>query len=225
MSLKFVNYFKSNNSKSINQYFRTKRFKLFAQLTAVLPLDRTLKILDIGGTQVFWERMNFTENKNVHITILNLKAVPVKYKNFVSIEGDATDLSQFRDKEFDIVFSNSVIEHLYSKENQIKMASEVKRVGKNYYVQTPNYYFPIEPHWLFPFFQFLPFNTRVFLTNTFTLGHFHKCNNKEAAINRVKGIRLLKKMEMRKLFPEAYLFKEVFLGLTKSFTMYSFVKD
>jgi hypothetical protein len=225
MSFVALNFFKSANPKSINQYFREKRFKLFSQLVDTLRSDRTLKILDIGGTQVFWERMNFTENKNVHITILNLSTSPVKYRNFASIAGDATNLSQFADNEFDIVFSNSVIEHLYSRENQKKMANEVKRVGKNYYVQTPNYYFPVEPHWLFPFFQFLPFSTRVFLTNNFNLGHFKKCKNKQNATNRVSGIKLLTKKEMKELFPGAKMYEESFLGLTKSYTVYSFSNE
>lgn len=69
------------------------------------------------------------------------------------MKGDATNLSQYSDKSFDIVFSNSVIEHLYTKENQISMAKEVNRVGKNYFIQTPNYWFPIEPHWVFPSFS------------------------------------------------------------------------
>jgi ubiquinone/menaquinone biosynthesis C-methylase UbiE len=223
--MSLLNFFKSANPRSINQYFREKRFKLFSQLVNKLPANKTLKILDIGGTQVFWERMNFTENKNVHITILNLNASPVKYKNFVGIAGDATNLSHFQDKFFDIVFSNSVIEHLYSKENQKKMASEVKRVGKNYYVQTPNYYFPVEPHWLFPFFQFLPFSARVFLTNNFNIGHFKKCKNKQTAVNRVSGIKLLTKKEMKELFPEARMYEETVLGLAKSFTVYSFSSE
>jgi len=113
-----------------------------------------IKILDVGGTQIYWERMNFTGHDNVYITLLNLELAPVSNANFSSIVGDARDLKGFEDNHFDIVFSNSVIEHLFTLQNQQKMASEVRRVGKNYFIQTPNYYFPIEPHWLFPFSNF-----------------------------------------------------------------------
>lgn len=82
--------------------------------------DRPIQILDIGGTEIFWERMNFTDNNNVNITLLNLEKVPVKYNNFKIIKGDSSDLSFFKDKEFDVVFSNSVIEHLFSRDNQKK---------------------------------------------------------------------------------------------------------
>ncbi|MGL1255153.1 methyltransferase domain-containing protein, partial [Vibrio parahaemolyticus] len=85
--------------------------------------------------------------------LLNLEKEEVTNPQFQSITGNATDLSGINDQQFDIVFSNSVIEHLYTWENQEKMAKEVLRVGKYHFIQTPNYWFPIEPHWVFPFFQ------------------------------------------------------------------------
>jgi len=131
-------------------------------------------------------------------------------------------LVRYKDNEFDIVFSNSVIEHLFTWENQIKMANEIRRVGKCYYVQTPNYFFPVEPHWMFPLFQFLPQNIKVFLTENFTLGHQEKTKDRVKAIERVDEIRLLTKKEIQYLFPEAKIYNEQFIGLTKSFTAYYF---
>jgi hypothetical protein len=61
-------------------------------------------------------------------------------------------MPQYRDKEFDIAFSNSVIEHVGNDLRIRQMADEVRRVGRNY-LQTPNYYFPLEPHFFFPFFH------------------------------------------------------------------------
>ncbi len=211
-----------NNSKSLNQKFREKRFAFFKTQLQKIHSGKPIEILDIGGTESYWERMNFTENDSVNITLLNLTTAPVKYKNFSSIKGDACDLSDFEDKKYDIVFSNSVIEHLFSYENQVKMANEVRRVGKYYYIQTPNFYFPLEPHWLFPFFQFLPFNTRVHLTKNFNLGHYKKSVTKEAAIRRVSEVHLLTEKEMKKLFPEGKVYRENLLGLVKSVAMYHF---
>jgi SAM-dependent methyltransferase len=211
--------------KSFNQKFREKRFKFFLELLATVKTDKPIKILDIGGTEIYWERMNYAHAPNLEITLLNLSEVPTKHPNFTSIKGDACNLTQFEDNHFDIVFSNSVIEHLFTKENQIKMANEVMRVGRNYYVQTPNYYFPLEPHWLFPFFQFLPFGTRVFLTRNFSLGMKKKAENKAQAVEMVDEVKLLTVNEMKNLFPTGTLYKERFLGLIKSITLYDFTSN
>jgi len=207
--------------KSLKQKFREKRFQFFLDLLDKVGASKQgpVKILDIGGTQLFWENMNFIDQKNVHITLLNLRKYETKNDRFTSIVGDACDLSQFKDGEFDIVFSNSVIEHLYTIENQKRMASEARRVGKYYFIQTPNYYFPVEPHWLFPFFQFLPKSTRVYLTSRFNLGSFPKAP-KEQAEKWVNEVRLLTVKEMKDLFPDGQVYKEPFLGMTKSITTY-----
>jgi len=219
MAIKFLNPAYGN---SINQKFREKRFNFFTTLLEGIKSDEPIQILDIGGTEIYWERMKFTANNNVIITLLNLETVPTKNNNFISIKGDACDLSSFKDKQFDIVFSNSVIEHLFSIDNQKKMANEAMRVGKFYFVQTPNYFFPIEPHWLFPFFQFFPSKTRVFLTKNFDLGHYKKSVNKEDAIKRVNEVKLLTEKQMKKLFPRGKVYRETFLSLVKSITMYNF---
>ncbi|MFK9353834.1 methyltransferase domain-containing protein, partial [Escherichia coli] len=90
-------------------------------------IPRPLTILDIGGTVAFWEAMNFNQS-GITITLLNLEKEEVTNPQFQSITGNATDLSGINDQQFDIVFSNSVIEHLYTWENQEKMAKEVLRV-------------------------------------------------------------------------------------------------
>ena len=210
---------------SINQKFREKRFKFFIEqlnkVKAEMP-NRPVRILDIGGLEVYWERMNYLNTGDIHITLLNLEKVDTKSNNVISVKGNATNLSEYKDHEFDIVHSNSVIEHLYSKDNHKKMANEAMRVGKYYYVQTPNYWFFLEPHWIFPFFQWLPFGTRVFLTRHFNLGHYKKIPNKDAAKKLVSEINLITESEMKKLFPDGKIYREMFMGMTKSITSYRF---
>ncbi|HWS70973.1 MAG TPA: class I SAM-dependent methyltransferase, partial [Thermoanaerobaculia bacterium] len=63
--------------------------------------------------------------------------------------------------------SNSVLEHVA---DMPAMAREIRRVGRRWYVQTPNRWFPVEPHFLVPFFQFLPIATRAWLLTRFDLG-------------------------------------------------------
>ena len=107
--------------------------------------------------------MNFVDIKDLETIILNLGTIHTNRKNFKSIIGDARNMKMFRDKKFDLVFSNSVIEHVGDYFQQQRMAEEIYRVGNCYFVQTPNRYFPIEPHFLFPFFNFLPMKIKVFL--------------------------------------------------------------
>jgi len=189
-------------------------------MNQVSPNNGPLRILDIGGTQQYWLNMGMILAPQTEIILLNLYKNEVSEPGFSSIVGDACNLSGINDQSIDIVFSNSVIEHLYTKEQQQKMANEVARVGKSYFIQTPNKYFLIEPHWLFPLFQFLPFTVQVFLTQHFTLGNIKKTKSKEAAIKLVKEVRLLSRNELAFFFNDAKIYKEKLLGITKSFTAY-----
>ncbi len=62
----------------------------------------------------------------------------------------------FPNKTFDIVFSNAVIEHILGEGRQLRFAQEIMRVGKSWFVATPNYWYPFESHYHLPFIQFLP---------------------------------------------------------------------
>ena len=78
----------------------------------------------------------------------------------------------------------------------------------------------IEPHFLFPGFQFLPFNIKAKMIQYCNLGHYKKCPNYDDALELAREIRLLTKKEMSNLFPEAQIFCENLLGFTKSFVAY-----
>lgn len=203
----------NTNKDSLSHQFRHKRFQLF--LSRIQSLPKPLSILDIGGTLAFWQNMGFSE-EGVTITLLNLQEQAVQQDGFISVAADATQLP-YADQSFDMVFSNSVIEHLFTREQQQKMAAEVQRVGKHYFIQTPNYWFPVEPHWVFPFFQYLPFRWRIFLTQHFSLGHIPQQPNKADAERQVREIRLLSKREFQSLFPSADIYTEKAFFLDKSF--------
>ena len=101
------------------------------------------------------------------------------------------------------------------------MSQEVRRVGKKYYVQTPNRNFPIEPHFIFPFFQFLPVALRVWLLQHFNGGWYSRIPDPERALSEIIPIRLMNKAEFERLFPDAIIFEERFCGMTKSFVAYT----
>lgn len=182
-----------------------------------------IKILDVGGIEEYWINNGIIDDNRFQITLLNLKLSEVHYSNFKSVIGNATDLRQYRDKEFDIVFSNSVIDHLSTLDDQRKMADEVSRVGKYFFVQSPYRYFPVEPHFLLPFAQFMP---RRFLQYILTKTKLSRSKiwGKEYAEGYIKEIRLLSINDMRRMFPQSRIYKERFLGIVKSISAYNFSK-
>jgi 2-polyprenyl-3-methyl-5-hydroxy-6-metoxy-1,4-benzoquinol methylase len=206
----------NRDRNSVAAKLRRKRAAFLMNLLA--PLKRPIQILDVGGTEQYWKMVDMTEDE-IHMTLLNLEATETSLPNCISISGDARQL-MFEDKSFDVVFSNSVIEHVGGYADQERMASEVRRVGTRYFVQTPNKYFPIEPHFLFPFFQFLPTRIRVWLLRNFNLGWFPKTADEAKATEIVESIRLLNRTEFVQLFPGAKVYEEKFFGLTKSFIAY-----
>ena len=209
----------STAPNSLGNKFRQKRIQHFKNLIANLP--RPINILDVGGNEMFWENASFANNDDYRITILNLTQNPTKYSNLVSVSGNALDLSQYGQNEFDVVFSNSVIEHVYTKENQIKMANEIMRVGRTFYVQTPYKHFFVEAHYILPFIQYAGKKTQYFILTKTPLSRMKKWD-KTHAKNYTEEIRLLTKKEMKEFFPEAKFFNEKFLGMTKSITAYHF---
>lgn len=104
-----------------------------------------------------------------------------------------------------------------NNERQKQFAKEVQRVGENYFVQTPNYWIPIGPHFMFPLFHWLPVSVRVFLITHFRLGWYEQFGDTKTAEKLVKETRLMQKYELKKIFIEGKIFEEKFFGQTKSF--------
>ena len=176
-----------------------------------------ISILDVGGTPEFWKNMAITGSEKCKIILLNREFFTIDdYPYMTSIVGDGRDMAMFPDDMFDLVISNSVIEHVGNYTNQQQIANEIKRVGKNYFVQTPNYFFPIEPHFLIPFFQFYPLRIRMFLLSHFNIGYYHKIRKQSDAFNIISSIRLLHKRDLMNLFPDSIIMKEKLCGVTQS---------
>lgn len=204
---------------------RSRRFAPFLQL-----LDETIRahgnaaILDIGGTRKYWNILppEYLKSGKLHITILNLPGVnqPQNDSVFTHCVGDACDLGQFDAGTFHIVHSNSCIEHVGGWSRICQFANEVRRLaasGGGYFIQTPNFWFPVEPHNLTPLFHWLPRPLRVSLVQRFKLGHWPKSSNVVDAVRWVESARLLDKKEFQALFPDAVLHTERMFGMPKSF--------
>lgn len=201
---------------SLSHRLRSRRFRLFNQLVADMP--RPLRIIDIGGTTKFWEQRGWADRSDVSITLVNLEAEERRYENIRPTAGDATDLADHADGSFDIAFSNSVIEHLFTLENQQRMADEVRRVADAYWVQTPNFWFPVEPHFLVPAWHWLPEDARVAILQRRGVGWAGRCPDPQRAREVVQEHRLMRRAELARLFPDAVIVGERIGGLTKSWT-------
>jgi SAM-dependent methyltransferase len=185
------------------RHWRERRYQLFLDLCRVRPDDR---ILDVGaGAGGALERFN-TMNEIVAVDITPQESEWLVSPNVTVQREDGTKLP-FADGEFPVVFSNSVIEHV-PRELQPAFAEEIRRVGRRYFVQTPNRYFPIEPHYQLPLFQFLPERVRRALNRSLSLGWREKGHWEE--------VNLLSARDLRFLFPDGELHREKVLGLTKS---------
>jgi hypothetical protein len=202
------------NPKSFSNKNRNERFRRFEALISNLP--KPLRILDVGGTNEFWKQRGWASRPDIHITTLNLSAEPRQHDNVLPIAGDATDLHQFSDQSFDVAFSNSVIEHLFTFENQRRMASEIQRVGKRYWVQTPNFWFPMEPHFHVPGWQWMPLDLRVSIIRRHRCGWRGPCEDPERARELVREVRLMTAGELQSIFPQATIIPERFCGFAKS---------
>ena len=136
-------------TNGISQHFRRRRMLRF---TAELNISSETRVLDIGGTPDYWDMLP----ARPHLVLLNTPRAKGDLAGAASwVAGDGRQLP-FRDGAFDVVFSNSVIEHLGYPAKHEQYAREIARVGVRYFVQTPNRWFPIEPHLLTPLVHFLP---------------------------------------------------------------------
>lgn len=186
-------------------------FELLARFEA------PVRVLDLGGTPELWKHNRADLPSACDVTFLNLYPVEVNgLEGATSVVGDARKLTAFADGAFDVCFSNSVIEHVGTLYDQLAMANEIRRVCRGYFVQTPNRYFPIEPHFLVPFWQFLPFRMRSVLLRFFSLGWMRRQPDWFLSRAEVEQVRLLSPGEMRRLFPDAELRLEQVGPLIKS---------
>jgi hypothetical protein len=193
--------------------FRQKRMRRFLALVSPRA-GRPVRILDVGGTADYWHALpGLYAREDVEITVVNLSEREFDDHNLKVRQGDARDLSRFGDQSFDVVHSNSVIEHVGLWKDMQRMAAEVRRLAPRYFVQTPNVWFPLEPHYRLPLVHWLPEQMRAGIIDK--LDRFPS-GGEHDGIAEVQKTFLLSAAQMRALFPDAALERERFAGLTKS---------
>jgi hypothetical protein len=192
-----------------------------ARFAREFSLTPETRVLDIGGTPECWDLLPVRPR----LVLLNMPRAKEDLGGAASwVAGDGRSLP-FRDGAFDLVFSNSVIEHVGDAASQQRFAAEVARVGRAWWVQTPNRWFPVEQHLLTPVVHWLPrrwqraivprFNLWMYLTGitgdrrSFYIDHY------------LSDVRLLTAAEVGALFPRARIIRERFCGITKSLIAFS----
>jgi len=200
-----------NNSKSLGSWFRKRRAAgLMKMIEVVYSQKGAVNIIDIGGMRAYWNiiETDYLVSKNTKVTLVNLTKTGCTEDNvFKEAIGDGRHL-EFTDLSFDIAHSNSVIEHVGSWQDMVDFSKEVARVANRYFVQTPSFWFPVEPHAMFPLFHWLPILLRKKLVMKHALGNWQKAATEEDAGQIVLSARLLTKKQMKQLFPGAAIHTE-----------------
>jgi SAM-dependent methyltransferase len=185
--------------KNLSRKSRTKKFELLRQVLPARPEDR---VLDVGVSgEVFLQyaledvypypdRIIAGGYEPREIVAARQHYAQPQYAIF---DGCALP---FPDQSFDLVFSNAVIEHILGPGRQEKFAREVMRVGKSWFVTTPNFWYPFESHHHLPFFQFLPRPVQM---------QYNRLLGTHIPKGAVQELGLLSARQMQALFPTSHI--------------------
>lgn len=194
------------------------RKRRIAQFRSAFPITPHSKIIDVGGNWWNWTDVNILSESILCINLIAPSPLPPAGKSKITQNiGNALNLP-FPDGQFDIAFSNSVIEHVGSLEDQQTFASEIRRVGRNLWIQTPALECPIEPHYLTPIIHWIPGPIGRFLKKYLSLRSLIQGPNHPEIRDLIASTRLLSKSEFQKLFPDCTVETErLFLIFPKSY--------
>ena len=189
---------------------RKRKLELFNKI--MKPTAQT-KVLDIGA-QINPQcngRLQFIDPYpwKSKVTAINISAEQIKlieehYPEIEAVVGDACALP-WPDKHFDVVYGNAVIEHVGDFEKQKRMAAEIMRVGKKWFITTPNRWYPLEFHLRLPFVTWLPGNSYLWLGRLVSYNHVKK---KYMSGIRYDTLRLMTAKELKHCFPRSRIIKQ-----------------
>jgi hypothetical protein len=200
-----------DGERSLGARQRARRWRW---LTQTFPDLDQMTVIDLGGQLSTWHRAPVRAK---HVHVVNLTKPPTELPSWAEVDrGDACALPEhIRSRRYDLVFSNSVLEHVGGHERRLRFADTVHALSGAHWVQTPYRYFPIEPHWLVPGLQFLPVALRASIAYRWPLA-YTPGRGKAAVLSTVLWTDLVDRTQMRVYFPDSRLRAERVLGLTKS---------
>ena len=197
-----------NHSGSFTYRCRQRRNEEFKRR---FPGLADMRVLDLGGTAMSWFVSGLRPGS---VTIVNLSRDDGPYEPWMDILQADACAGGFG--KYDLVFSNSLIEHLGGHARRQQFTTVVRESALSWWIQTPYRYFPIEPHWIFPGFQFLPFRARVMISQHWNTLHGPARKDAEEAAAAVASVELISATEMRAYFPGSEIWFERIVGLPKS---------
>ncbi len=193
---------------------RAQRWEL---LVGTFPDLGDMTVLDLGGVPEAWRA---SPVRPAALTVVNLIELSGGAAD-ADVEVRTADACQaaelFVGRHFDLVYSNSLIEHVGGHARRQQLADAVRTLGARHWVQTPYRYFPVEPHWWFPAFQFLPVRARAEIARHWSLGpRTSRGESVASAVRSVQSVELLSVTEMASYFPTSTIRREHLAGMTKS---------
>lgn len=203
-------------ASSISGRSRTKKWLQFLALAKTTP---ETTILDVGvNTTEYSDHDNLLERLYSYpgrITAVGLEddwqAFHERYPEVTTLTADGTKLP-FPDQSFDIAYSNAVIEHVGGHREQLAFLREMRRVGKQVYLTTPNHHFPIEVHTRLPLAHWLP--KPWFDSIATAVGKSWAAGDYMQLLSESDLRSLLNEADM----PNAQIIKNRFCGLTMTLT-------
>ena len=218
------------DDKSISYRFRARRdlflkdFLLRARQGSATGAGAVCRIADLGGGAAYWQRVghDWLAEHRFAVDCFNLEpselsrdaaaASPVRL-----FQGDACDMADHADDSYGIVHSNSVIEHVGRWPHMRAFAREVRRLAPSYYVQTPYFWSPVDPHFFrVPMIHWLPVSLRAKIHRRIGAGWAPRARDIDAAMAQADSNFMLDRSQFRALFPDGdFRFERVF-GLPKS---------
>lgn len=193
---------------SVTHRFRQQRIEEFKRR---FPDLAEMRVLDLGGTAISWRVLGIHPRS---VTLVNLDAAPLHDEAWMNVVRADACAGGFG--TYDLVFSNSLMEHLGGHARRRQFADVVQASAPSWWVQTPYRYFPVEPHWVFPGFQFLPFRARLGICRHWGTLHEPARKDLAAAAELVASTELISTTEMRMYFPGSEIWYERLAGIPKS---------
>jgi hypothetical protein len=208
----------------LRRYTREQRLKLFNDF--MKGVSGHTRLVDLGGTVKFWENWGLATQPLLNVTLVNnhdrdkqYADEPIKLPNMRRLNADVLTLSAADFAEYDVIFSNSLIEHLPGRDLQRQLARAIIDSGRPYFLQTPNKRSPLDPHFprpYVPFFATYPRTVQARLLSWSALGSSSASPSYDAAITRLENYFPLTIRDVRQLFPQARIVVERPMGVPLS---------